>query len=110
MFGCGVGVPASHGGMGSVVVLLLRARARLGSPRNGFWSKHIKLRVQKAVVKMVVFGGLERVLGSGFGAFVLNYVFKRCSEMWCVLVVRRRFWDRVLCIRIQLRVHKEVQK
>ena len=63
MFGCGVRLPTSHGGMGSVVVLLLRARARLGSPRNGFWRKHIKLRVQKAVVKMVVFGGS----GSGFG-------------------------------------------
>ena len=28
MFGCGVRLPTSHGGMGSVVVLLLRARAR----------------------------------------------------------------------------------
>ena len=41
VFGCGVRLPTSHGGRGSVVVLLLRARARLGSPRNGFWSKHI---------------------------------------------------------------------
>ena len=52
--------------------------------------------------------------GSGFGigflGSVLNYVFKRCSEMWCIMVVWERFWDRVLRIRIELRDQNEVQK
>ena len=91
MFGCGVRLPTSHGGMGSVVVLLLRARARLGSPRNGFWSVRIQLRVQKVGAKIVVFRGLGRVFKSGFWAFALNYMFKTWFKTGRFLMVWNQF-------------------
>ena len=45
-------------------------------------------------------------LGTGFGAFLFNYVFKRRFRNERFLVVSEQFWDRVLRTCIELRVQK----
>ena len=64
----------------------------------------IELRDQNDVQKSTFFNGLESVLGSGFKAFVLNYVVKTWFTNERFLTVWHRLWDRVPGIRIQLRV------
>ena len=47
---------------------------------NQFYDRVLRIRIelrdQNDVQKSTFFNGLESVLGSGFKAFVLNYVFK----------------------------------
>ena len=66
----------------------------------------IELRDQNEVQKSTFFNGLESVLGSGFEAFVWNYVVKTWFTNERFLTVWHRLWDRVSGIRIKLRVQK----
>ena len=81
---------------------------------NQFYDRVLRIRIelrdQNEVQKSTFFNGLESVLGSGFKAFVLNYVVKIGFKNERFLTVWHRLWDRVSGIRILLRVQNRVYK